>query len=136
MYQTPQPLWNEIAKTQELKTPLWREMFKATNPQEALQPLEDQLQARGADARVIRAFLLVDPLLKENLAISRFIEATGRDSLRSGLPEILTVNEATTLASQEFRLKPSQQKMLQTLLKAEWTMPPSAAPSEKPTNSQ
>ena len=133
MYQAPQPIWNEIAKTQELRTPLWRSLFAAKDLPAAIEPLEAQLEQRGADTRVTRAYLLVAPLLAENLAISRYIEQTGRASLRSSMPEIETVNEATILASQEFNLKPSQQAKLQQLLQADLTTPPSAPASAKPT---
>jgi hypothetical protein len=135
VYQTPQPIWNEIAATQELRTPLWRAMFRLS-PEElsgSMESLEANLESKGADVRVTRAYLLVAPLLAENLAISRYIEASGRDSLRSSMPEIETVNEATILASQEFSLKPSQQAKLQELLRADLTTPPSAPASAPPT---
>lgn len=133
MYQTPQPIWNEIAQTQRIKTPLWAAIFSAPDPVQALAPLQDELAAAGADARTARAFLLVAPLLQENLAISRFIESTGRTSLRSSMPEIETVSEAMILASREFSLKPSQQTKLKNLLSRAWTTPPSAKRSEPPT---
>ena len=118
MYQTPQPIWNEIASQEQLKTPLWRRMFKLPTAQlsGAMEDLESRLEQKGADPRVIRAYLLVAPLLDENLAISRYIEATDRTDLRSSLPEICSENEAMILASQEYRLKPSQQTMLRRLL--------------------
>jgi len=123
MHQCPTPIWNEIARTQKLRSPLWAGLFAATDLPTALQPLEATLEAQGADVRTIRAFLLVAPLLAENLAISRYVEQTGRTSLRNSLPEIVTVNEAMILASQEFSLKPSQQTALRKLLLQDWTPP-------------
>ena len=131
MYQAPTPIWNQIAKTQQMETPLWSGLFLETDLPTALQPLERQLEAAGADARTIRAFLLVAPLLHENLAISRFVEQTGRTDLRSSMPELTTPNEATILASMEFSLKPSQQQVLLQLLSRDWTMPASAGSSAK-----
>ena len=132
MYQTPAPIWNEIAATQRLQTPRWAELFQATDLETALQPLESELEAAGADARVSRAYLLVAPLLQENEAISRWIERTGRTDLRSSLPEVTTPSEAVMLASEEFRLTPSQQQQLTRLLKEGWTRPSSYAPSKPP----
>jgi hypothetical protein len=86
----------------------------------ALEPLETRLEQMGIDSRVTRAFLLVKPLLDENLAISRFVEQTGRIDLRSSLPEVQTVNEAIILASREFNLMPSQQVKLRGLLLTDW----------------
>lgn len=136
MYQTPQPIWNEIAQTQRIKTPLWADLFKATDLPTAVQPLYRELEAAGADDRTIRAFLLAAPLLHENLAISRYVEKTGRDSLRYSMPELTTVNEATILASQEFSLKPSQQAKLQKLLSRDWTKLASSSASAPPNPSR
>lgn len=116
MYQAPTPIWNEIARTQRLATKRWPPLFKATDLPTALAPLEAELEAKGADARTIRAYLLVAPLLEENVAISSYLERRGRPDLRSSLPELVTINEALTLASAEFRLKPSQQAKLRELL--------------------
>lgn len=123
MHQCPTPIWNEIARTQKLRSPMWADLFAATDLPTALQPMEAKLEAQGADVRTIRAFLLVAPLLAESLAISRYVEQTGRTSLRNSLPEIVTVNEAMILASQEFSLKPSQQTALRKLLSQDWTPP-------------
>ncbi len=116
MYETPTPVWNEIAATQEMSSARWEKLFQAEDLVKALKPLENELEALGADARTTRAYLLVAPLLFENLAISRFVEQQGRQSLRSSMPELLTVKEATTLASQEFSLTPGQQDRLRGLL--------------------
>lgn len=136
MYQTPQPIWNEIAKTQPLKTKRWAALFKATDLPPAVEPLYRELEAAGADDRTCRAYLLVAPLLHENLAISRYVESTGRDSLRSSMMELTTVNEATILASQEFSLKPSQQAKLRKLLQMASPAPQSSNASAQPNPSR
>lgn len=133
MYQTPTPIWNQIAESQELATPLWEELFAAKDLPTALAPLEAKLEALGADARVTRAYLLAAPLLYENLAISRFVQETGRTDLRSSMPELTTVGEATILASTEFSLTSSQQKTLRRLLSMERLTQESASSSAPPS---
>jgi hypothetical protein len=87
---------------------------------EALAKLESDLEVKGADAAVCRGYVLVAPLLRENVAISRFLEAQQSPDLRSCLPELTSINEAVALATQEYRLKPSQQTQLADLLKVNW----------------
>lgn len=130
MYETPTPVWNQIAATQEMSSEMWRKLFQAEDLVKALKPLESELEALGADARTTRAYLLVAPLLFENLAISRFVEKEGRQSLRSSMPELATVREATALASQEFSLTPGQQDRLRGLLLRGPELRRSAPPSE------
>lgn len=133
MYETPTPVWNEIAATQEMSNARWEKLFQAEDLVKALKPLESELEALGADARTTRAYLLVAPLLFENLAISRFVEQQGRQSLRSSMPELLTVKEATTLASQEFSLTPGQQDRLRGLLLRGPALQKNAQPSAQPS---
>lgn len=131
MYQTPLPIWNEIAKTQELATPQWRRLLNL-DPEampSAIKDLETRLEQKGADPRSIRAYLLTAPLLAENEAISRYVEASGNPGLRASLPELTSINEALVLASHEFRLSPSQQSMLRKLLLADYETATSGAPS-------
>lgn len=118
MHQVPQPIWNEIAKTQKISRPLWSRLFRAKDPQPLLDDLEAKLEAAGCDARMIRAYLLVAPLLDESQAISRFLEKTGRTDLRNSMPELTSPNEAVMLASQEYRLTLSQTRKLRSLLSA------------------
>ena len=117
MYQTPLPVWNEIARSQALSQP-WATLFRLptlAQLTQALEPLEKQLEAKGVDAKTVRAYLLTAPLLVENEAISTYLEESNRFSLRSSLPELTTVNEAVILASLEFRLSTSQQARLAKL---------------------
>ena len=132
MYQVATPIWNEIARTQKTRTG-WGRLMEAPELQAAIEPVEAGLEALGADARTIRAYLLTAPLLAENVAISRWIEGRGATHLRSSLPELTTVRQAMTLASTEFSLTKTQTQMLDKLLQEHLTEPPSARSSAKPT---
>ena len=119
MYQVALRIWNEIAQSQPLSPP-WSEVFRATSLEQLatlLKPIEAKLAAQGADNRVTLAYRLVAPLLLENEAISAHLLETNDLSLRTSLPEVLTVNEAVILASKEYPLKPSQQQKLAELLR-------------------
>ena len=119
MYQVPTPYWNEIAATQPLRTARWKPIFSAKDLTSALAPLESKLEAAGMDARTIRAYLLVAPLLEENLAVTRWLEQTERPDLRNSMPELVSVDEAMRLASQEFSLMTSQAARLRQRLQAD-----------------
>jgi hypothetical protein len=140
MYQTPQSIWNEIAKTQPMATEVWHRLARL--PVDKLPDAIDAavyqpLEAAGyTENRVLRAFITVAPLLAENLAISRYIEATGRESLRSSMPELVSVREATTLASEEFSLTPSQAIKLHRALLRFPALSTSAEPSATPSASR
>ena len=118
MYQAPTPIWNEIAATQTLKHRPWRDLFplKTELMLEALSRVENQLSTQGADSRAIRGYVLTAPLLMENVAISKWIAQTEASSLRSSLPELTSIPEAVALATEEFRLLPSQGQKLAALL--------------------
>lgn len=127
MYQTPLRYWNEIAAGQALSPP-WDKVFRATSLEQLqalLEPMEKALEAQGADNKVILAYRLVAPLLIENEAISGHILEDNVPSLRASLPELTTVGEAVILASEEYRLKPSQQKKLGELLRQAYQTPKS-----------
>lgn len=134
MQQVPMRFWNEIAQTQEMKSPLWAAMFSLSPEQlsGATDDLSKALKMLTQDDRVILAYLLAAPLLVENEAISRYLEATDSLHLRSSMPELQTVGEAVILASKEYRLKPSQQRQLELLLRLALETPESALHSEPP----
>ena len=118
MYQVPTSVWNEIAKAQPLSKP-WSTLFRLNYEQltKQLPKLVDEpIEAQGADDSTVLAYRLVAPLLQETEAISAYIEETGNLNLRASLPEINSVNEALILASEEYRLNPSQQSLLRKLL--------------------
>ena len=111
-------IWNEIAETQPLKHSQMRELMEM-DPDKLPQRL-DQLaleqEAQGADPRATLAFATVAPLLLENEAISRYVQMKDNDSLRGALPEIVTMDEAVSLATLEYRLTEPEQTSLRKLL--------------------
>lgn len=124
MYQTPMAVWNEIAKSQPLSQP-WATLFRLEPdqlPAKLAEMVDRPAEEAGADNETVLAFRLVAPLLVETEAISSYLEETRQSILRASLPEINSVNEAVMLASMEYRLTPSQQKMLTKLLKKALTV--------------
>lgn len=119
MHQVPAPIWNQIARSQPLD-PFWREVMSA-DPDEMDKLIESKVDAFAekytTDNSVILGFRIVAPLLMENEAISAFIQETGYLNLRASLPEVVSVSEAVMLASEEYRLTPSQQRQLQEVLR-------------------
>ena len=122
MHQAPATIWNQIAKTQPVGSAFWKALMEKDQVQltEHLAKLEAELERKGADAAVTRSYLLVAPLLRETVTISRFVAEQASPDLRSCLPEVTSINEAVALATTEFRLKPSQQTQLAELLKTDW----------------
>ena len=115
------PIWNEIAKTQKLRTEWARKAFALD--QAGMDKLEDEeyktLKAKVGHS-VAAAFSDVMPLLLENVAISRYIRAQGDLELRQALPEVTTISEAVILASLDRPLNRMEQTSLVNLLKAEF----------------
>lgn len=118
MYQAPTAIWNEIAETQPVKHQPWKRLFPLSSDRllTELETIEKQLEREGADARVIRGYLLTAPLLMETVAISRYLAESESINLRSSLPELTSIREAVDLATQEFRLNRPQQVKLRDLL--------------------
>ena len=115
------PIWNEIAKTQTLRTD-WAKMAFALDDQ-AMSEIENreyqELKPKVGQA-VAAAFSDLKPLLLENQAISRYIQAQDDPTLRQALPEVVSIAEAIAIASMDRPLSPLQQTSLQSLLKAEY----------------
>ena len=131
MHQVPMRVWNEIAKAEPLGQP-WTKIFRMT-PEEmnqATDKLGDQLEV---DNKTQLAYLLVAPLLQENLAISNFLVESNQQSLRAGMPELTTVSEAVYLATQEYSLSPFQQSKLKALLEQDQKKPRELRNSVQPT---
>ena len=120
MHNLPTPIWNEIAKTQTLRHARWRKLFAAEGMDflTLVDELEKEIDAKAKDSRVTRGYCLVAPLLQENVAISRYVEAKRAPSLRGSLPELTTISEAVDLATQEFQLTPGQRQTLRSLLES------------------
>ena len=90
--------------------------------QDQLATEEDRLfkeQTPKLGQKVASAYTTVMPLLLENRAISRFLEMTERQDLRSALPELTTPREAATVASTEFNLTPAEREKLAQALGAD-----------------
>jgi hypothetical protein len=118
MHQCPQAVWNQIAKMEPLD-PFWRKaMEMPPEKQEDAYRMVDALAERVTkDPTVILAHRVVAPLLMENEAISSFIMETHQGALRASLPEVISTEEAVSLATAEYRLTKQQQSALrQTLL--------------------
>ena len=111
-------IWNEIAATQRIKHPILRELMMLDENQ--LPPRIDQMaeeqESKGALPRSTLAFSTVAPLLLENEAISRYVQMKDSDSLRGSLPEVTSMDEAVSLATEEYRLTEPEQENLKSLL--------------------
>lgn len=113
------PIWNEIAKTQQLRTEWGKKAF-ALDQAGMVDLVEKEyleLKKQGIPVETCKAFLDLKPLLLENVAISRHIQQTDNPSLRQALPEVTTINEAVILASRDQPLTTFQQRQLSELLK-------------------
>ncbi len=111
------PIWNEIAKTQKLKTEWARKTFALDAMAMAeLENSEYQEAKKAADPWVAASFSDMKPLLLENRAISKFTQA--QPQYRLALPEVVSVSEAVMLASMERPLSKMQQKQLSELLQS------------------
>ncbi|HAY11062.1 MAG TPA: hypothetical protein DCY18_14210 [Thauera sp.] len=112
----PHRLRSQIAPL--AKTPLWKRLLAMDVrdlPPET-DKLGDALRARVSDPMVALAYLEVAPLLQERQAIGRVLEAN--PEWAETVPEVLTINEAISLAIKERHLTPSQTGLLRTLLEA------------------
>lgn len=122
MFSTPAPIWNEIAETQRIKSPLWKRLMQMDGIAMAaeLDRVTDKLPEK--DSTVLLAYQATACLLAENEAISRYLESTDQLGLRSSLPELTSIPEAVDLATMEYRLEPSQQNRLAELLERQYPL--------------
>lgn len=112
------PIWNEIARTQEIKTAWARKAFVLdANAMADLENQEYGALLKRTRQPVASAFLDVKPLLLERKAISRHLRK--HPELNQALPEVTSISEAVTLASLDRPLSRQEQKQLTELLKAE-----------------
>ena len=114
------PIWNEIARTQPLKTEWARKAFAMDQAEmAALEDREYQALKRRVAPVVASAFLDLKPLLIERRAITRF--TLEHPEFLQALPEIASVSEAVIYASMDRPLSPMQQKVLARLLQDDLT---------------
>ena len=120
MWQVPTVVWNEIARTQKLRTK-WAKRVFPMEPIEMLETLDKEMEKlekeKKVDGPVALAYMKIAPLLMENVAISRYIQMKNAQHLRAALPEVLTAEEATMLASREVVLTPAQLRQIYSLMK-------------------
>ena len=121
MYQVAPRIWNRIAETQELLTPMARRLFPVDPEEmsEVLQKEEDGLVARKVPPVVAAAYLVVAPLLWEEKAIQAFVAEQDDPALLRALPDVVGVEEAVTLASRDYPLTGQDQNRLRTMLQVE-----------------
>lgn len=121
MHQAAAKFWNEIAATQPLKTQWAQEMFPLPQAEldAALEREEQRLTRETNDPQVASAYLKIMPLLWENEAISKFLNAN--PSLMTAMPPLQSQTEALTVARKDFRLTTGQMMKLQKLLSVQPT---------------
>ena len=118
MHQVAASVWNEIAKSQELRNPSFRLLMAMPQDKmtEALASQADALEQNGTPVSVINAYQQMAPLLAEHQAISSYINQTGNSDLREAMPEVLNAPEAVAIASLERPLTRSEQATLLQML--------------------
>ena len=119
MYSVPIAIWNRIAKEHELKTDYAMRLFNCVSDQELWDELDNEgktLAVLGMEIGVRSAFLLTRPLLTENEAISDFIVKNEFLKWRTVLPELVSIDDAIWISTQEYRLTGLQQEKLRCLL--------------------
>ena len=119
MYGTPAKILNAIAKSQKLRTPGYRVLFKLNDAQlmTALDSQMDALESHGTPPKVAMLYVKIAPLLAENEAISEYIMKTDHSSLRQVLPEIISLREALIVAEMESPMSDKERLTLATLLR-------------------
>jgi len=117
MHQAAARYWNEIAKSQPLKTEWAQQMFPL--PQEdmdlALENEENRLFRETNNPILVCAYLKIMPLLWENVAISNYLE--DNPSLRVAIPPIESIPEAILIARKDFHLTTRELMKLGEMLK-------------------
>lgn len=117
MYSINARTWNLVAQAAPLRTEFARRIFPLDQEQmnNALNQEEDSLRAQGVPSEVALALVQVGPLLWENPAIMVFV--ANNPNFLGTLPDLATVSEAVSRATQEFSLTTSEQKVLARLLR-------------------
>lgn len=119
MHQAPASLWNQVAKTQNLRTAWAKDLFPLN--QEALDKELDlqleQLQAAGHPVKVALAYQLALPLVLERDALQAFVAEQGNLDLKAVFPETNNPVEAARLGALEYDLNELQRENLLALLR-------------------
>ena len=116
MYQAPARVWNEIARTQTLKTAWAKRMFPLDSETMAewLDEELDRIAATGPSKALVASYLKIMPLLWENEAIAEFV--TTNPDLIPALPSVESVKEAVLIATMDYRMDEAEQEELADLL--------------------
>ena len=112
MYSIAAPIMNKIANESSLKTPLAKRLFpmKQDRLHQALDAMESKLTKEGLPMKVATALMSVGPFLWEKKAIADFVRKN--PTYLDTLPDLASVPEAVIMATKEFSLNESQQKLL------------------------
>ena len=118
MHQAAARYWNEIAQTQHLKTEWAQQMFPLPQKEldAALELEEERLTRQSNDRQVASAYLKIMPMLWENEAISKFLNAN--PSLMNAMTPVQSLHEALMVARKDFRLTNGQMTKLKQMLSA------------------
>lgn len=117
MFSVATPIWNRIAETQELVSPLAKRLFHLA-PDELdrqLETEEKKLEAKGVSSPAIVGYLTMAPLLFEKAAIARWKQENPAST--SLLPNVETPDEAVMIFSRDRPMSTSQQTELSNLLR-------------------
>lgn len=130
MHQLPARVWNEIARTQKLKTSWAKKMFplQPDAMDSALADEEERVakQELNGDYQAAAAYLKIMPLLWERMAVQDFLK--DNPSQMGSLVDVTTAEEAVILAGRDFTLTGLQKRKLHKLFKKTPTLPPASAP--------
>lgn len=102
----PSEILNEIAK-RPMRSNAMRALFQMSEDEKAQHLAAEYqflTQTAEVDGLAALAYQELGPLLAENEAISRYLVRSGRQELRSCLPEITSVKEALMYARAEWPL--------------------------------
>lgn len=110
------PIWNQIAREEELETEAGKIAFSLTDRQMAVmdqvwRELEDKA---GTPAKVARCLPTCLPLVAESFSVQAWVSQ--HPMFRGAIPELLDAQEAALVMQQEWRLSDAESETLQTAL--------------------
>ena len=121
MYLIDQQVANQIAQTVPLQA--MHTWFRVR--EEEIEEMEatfiDQITRETGTSIIGVAVTAILPILVESEAITKYISETGDNSLRTDVPEILTIQEAGLMAEREFTMTAKQAKKVEKKLSELWS---------------
>ncbi|GHV08086.1 hypothetical protein AGMMS50229_15950 [Campylobacterota bacterium] len=118
MYMLPAAIWNDIARTQELKT-RWAKWIFLLDDSTLIAALEDhsrRIVSEGMPERTVMSYHEALPIYAEREAITSYIIQTQQPELRSAVPEVSDHKEAARIVAMEHRLENQQEQTVARLL--------------------